>query len=77
MLEEHKTEIEKIISGMECAEGFKCYQSGFKNLGHTKDIGIDSFVECLETRTKGCQFSGMSHLCKCPLRVYLANKMNI
>ena len=75
-----KEDIEKIISGMECAKGFKCYQSGFNNLCHAKDIGIDSFVECLETETKGCQFSfpfGMSHLCKCPLRVYIANEMNI
>jgi len=75
-----KEDIEKIISGMECAKGFKCNQSGFNNLCHAKDIGIDSFVECLETETKGCQFSfpfGMSHLCKCPLRVYIANEMNI
>ena len=74
-----KEDIENIISGMECAKGFKCYESGFRSLCHAKDIGLESFIECLETETKGCKFSfpfGLSHLCECPVRVYIAKKMN-
>ena len=74
-----KEDIEKIISGMECAKGFKCYESGFNDLCRAKDIGIESFVECLETKTKGCAFSfpfGLSHLCQCSLRIYVAKNLN-
>jgi hypothetical protein len=73
-------DIENIIKGMECAKGFKCYESGFDNLCHAKDIGMESFVECLERRTKECNFSfplGLSYLCQCPLRIYVEKKLNI
>ena len=71
-------DMENIMTGMECAKGFKCYASGFNNLCHAKDIGIELFVECLERRTNECKFSllfGQSHLCQCPLRVYLSKKL--
>ena len=79
MLEEYETEIEKIIGEINCTKGFKCYESGFKILCKAKDIGIDSFLECLERDPNACQFSfpfGITHLCRCPIRVYVANKMN-
>ncbi len=79
MLEEYKTEIEKIIGQIECKKGFKCYESGFKILCKAEDIGINSFLECLEREPNACQFSfpfGLTYLCKCPLRVYVADKMN-
>ena len=72
-------DIENIMRGMECAKGFKCYELGFHNLCHAKDIGMESFVECLESRTKECKFSfpfGHSHLCKCPLRIYVKKNLN-
>ena len=78
MLEKYKTEIEKIIGEINCTKGFKCYESGFKILCKAKDIGLDSFLECLEREPNACQFSfpfALTNLCKCPLRVYIANKM--
>ena len=46
--EEHKEEIEKIIDRITCPKDFKCYKSGFENLGKARDIGIEGYVECLE-----------------------------
>ena len=50
-------DIENIMRGMECEKGFKCYELGFNNLCHAKDIGMESFVECLESRTKECKWA--------------------
>lgn len=69
-----REDIANIMRGMECGKGFKCYKSGFHDLCHAKDIGMESFIECLESRTRECQFSfpfGLSHLCQCPLRIYV------
>jgi hypothetical protein len=74
-----KGEIEKIIAGLKCPKDFICYTSGFKKLCRAKDIGIESFLECLERNPLSCQFSfafGFMHLCKCPLRVYFYKKLN-
>ena len=54
---EHKRQIEQIIAGMDCAKDFECYKSGFTNLCPIKDIGMETFVECLEKRPEGCEFS--------------------
>jgi len=75
-----KKEIEKIIDGLQCPKDFKCYKSGFELVCSAKDIGIASFLECLERKTKECKFSfpfGHTYICECPLRIYLAKKMKI
>lgn len=72
-----RNNIESIIKGVECPKDFICYYSGFNNLCNAKDIGIESFVECLEKK-KECKFSfrfALIYLCKCPLRVYIAKKL--
>jgi hypothetical protein len=71
-------EIDEIIAGLKCQKDFICYTSGLKKLCRAKDIGIESFLECLEKKPKSCQFSfafGLMHLCQCPLRVYLHKKL--
>ena len=71
-------DIANIMRGMECAKGFPCYKSGFNNLCHAKDLGLESFIECLEKRTKECKFSlpfGMTRLCQCPLRIYVEKNL--
>ncbi len=77
---EHKVkkEIADIVGEIECPKDFKCYKSGFHKLCRAKDIGIESFLECLEKDPKQCKFSlsfGLIHLCQCPLRVYIAKKL--
>lgn len=77
-MEKHKKEIEKIIGGMKCPRDFKCYKSGFKDLGKAKDIGVEGYVECLEDNSAACVFSvpfGHTFLCKCPLRIYIAKEL--
>ncbi len=75
----HKRELENIIGRIKCPKSFKCYESGFDKLCRAKDIGIESFLECLERDPNACKFSfpfALMYLCQCPLRVYIAKKMN-
>lgn len=75
--ENRKTKIKKIIKTIECPKDFKCYESKFKNLCKAKDIGLKSFLLCLEEKRE-CNFSIFfidEYLCKCPLRVYIAKEL--
>ena len=67
--------LRKLIGELKCPKGFTCYTSGFNILCKAKDVGMESFLECLEDDPKACVFSigyGASYYCKCPLRVYIA-----
>jgi hypothetical protein len=78
MDEKTKKELQEIIGEMQCPKDFNCYKSGLKVLCKAKDIGLDSYLECMEVYPQKCPFSvpfGYSHLCKCPLRVYIAKKL--
>lgn len=78
MKDDQKKEIDKIIGGIECPKDFKCCKSGLEKLCMARDIGIESFLECLERDPQKCKFSfsfGLSYLCQCPLRVYIAKKL--
>ena len=79
MEQDWKKEIEQIIGELNCRKDFKCYKSGFTDLCKARDIGLDSFLECLEEAPYRCPFSvhfGREYYCKCPLRVYIAKKEN-
>jgi hypothetical protein len=79
MEEKTRERIEKIIAGMSCPKDFKCYRSSLTRLCKAKDIGLESFLECLEDNPKDCEFSiayGYSHFCRCPVRVYIAKKLS-
>ena len=74
---EHKRKIEEIVGVMNCPKDFKCCESDFANVCKAKDIGIQSFLVCLEEDPQRCKFAlsfGDSYLCQCPLRVYIAKK---
>jgi len=76
----HKKKIEKIMEQMKCSKDFKCIDSRFTNLCKAKDIGMESYLECLEANTKNCEFTlpfGYRQFCKCPLRVYLAKECSL
>ncbi len=75
--ESRQKKIKKIIKTIQCTKDFKCYESKFKNLCKAKDIGLKSFLLCLE-ETRDCNFSIYfidEYLCKCPLRVFAAKEM--
>lgn len=70
--------IEEIVGKMKCEKNFNCYKSGFEILCKGKDIGLETFLECLEKNPDKCKFSlsyGKVYLCKCPLRVYIAKEL--
>jgi hypothetical protein len=76
--EYHKRKIEEIIKKQN-PEDFKCYEFGRGVLCNGKDIGLESFILCLENNPEKCNFSfafGTGYFCKCPLRLYIAKELN-
>jgi len=72
--------IEDIIGKMTCPKDFKCYNSGFKTLCKAKNIGLESYLDCLEKNPYAWGFSisfGNGHLCRCPLRHYILKELKI
>ena len=69
-----KETAEKFLSGLRCPNGFRCTDSRLEQLCRAKDIGLERFLECLETEER-CTFSftmGRSPLlCRCPVRMHL------
>ena len=80
MYQQHKQEIEELMKEMQCPEGFSCYHRGFRDLCRAKDFGIESILECLEKDPEDCSFAysfGHLHFCKCPMRNFIARKLDI
>lgn len=79
LTQQQQTQIEEIISDMECWKGFDCYKSKFENLCKIRIFRDGELRECLETKTWLCKFSfsfGNGFYCKCPLREYIAKNFN-
>ena len=79
MEQNHKQEIEEIISQTACPKGFACHGSAFEVLCKAQDIGVESFLICLEEDPRKCKFSlplKRGDICECPLRIYIAKKLN-
>jgi hypothetical protein len=73
-----QTHMQKLERLMEYdPEGCKCHEQGIEKLCKAKDLGLKSFVKCLEEKPFECTSSltlQNSHYCYCPLRVYMVNK---
>jgi len=77
MEESTKRKLEEIIGQMKCPKDFVCYKSGLKTLCKAEDVGMKSYLKCLEENPGECTFSlgyAESHYCTCPLRRYIAKK---
>lgn len=75
---EQKKQIEEIIKGIECPKDFSCYKSRFENLCNAIDIGLESFLLCLEGKPWKCKFSlsrGHQYFCTCPLNIYIIKEL--
>ena len=73
-----KGRIKRIMNEIECSKDFVCYESNFRNVCNAKDIGLKSYLLCLEKQPQECNFSLFfvdEYLCKCPVRIYLAKKL--
>lgn len=78
MEEKDRKKIEELIAGMSCRKDFKCYRSHLADLCRAEDVGMESFLKCLEDNPRNCEFSlgyGDDYYCKCTLRVYIAKKL--
>ena len=78
MTEEDRKKIEDIMAGITCSKDFTCAASGFETLCTAEDIGFKSHIECLEPDPRQCTFAmafDSGHLCRCPVRVYLAKEL--
>ena len=61
-------------------EGSKCHQQGVEKLCKARDIGMDSFVECLEKEPLECVCAihcAHSWYCSCPPRIRIAKELNV
>ena len=78
MTGEERKKIEELIDQLSCTKDFRCAQSGFERLCSARDLGLESFLECLEEEAWGCRFAlsfGEGYFCRCPLRVYIAKNL--
>jgi hypothetical protein len=78
MDEQIRKKIEEIIGQMKCPKGFTCAGSGLEVLCKARDIGLESFLECLAEDRRECPFVvefGDAFFCQCPLRGYIARKL--
>jgi hypothetical protein len=70
--------VERILDGKRCPKGVRCADSSLEQLCRAKDIGLDRFLECLETE-EGCTFSFRMWrsplLCRCPVRMHLYRRL--
>jgi hypothetical protein len=73
-----RKKIKKIIDNIECTKDFKCYKSEFEHLCEMKDLGMDSFLKCVDKEATSCTFAiffGGAYCCRCPLRIYIAKEL--
>jgi hypothetical protein len=78
LTQEHKTQIEEIMSSMDCEKDFECYKSGFDNICEAVHRGLDTYADCFDESRTTCKFKvpfGHGTFCKCPLRIYIAKNL--
>ena len=73
-----RTELESLIKKAPCPNNHICSRLDDEHLCKVKDVGLDSFVECLEVEPYDCSYAifyGHAYYCQCPIRVYLVKKL--
>jgi hypothetical protein len=63
-----------------CPEGSKCHKQKVENLCKAEDVGLESFLQCLEKApfecTSALSYDG-SYYCACRPRVYIAKAFKV
>ena len=73
-----KNTIRRILKS--CPERCKCRQRGVENPCHVRDVGLKTFVQCLEENAFDCFHQitfGGTHYCSCRVCVYIAKGLRI
>jgi len=52
-----ENKLAEIICQMKCPKDFVCYKSGFKTLCKAEDVGMQSYLRCLEKNPSDCIFA--------------------
>jgi hypothetical protein len=76
----NKKELQEIIKQFECPREVRCCKSEFKVLCKAKDIGLETYLKCLEEDPQSCQASvpfADGYFCDCPLRVRINKRLKI
>ncbi len=62
---------------MDVEESCKCQKQRIESLCKARDVGLQTFVECLEEDPYECPYAMFvgRHYCKYPLRVHIAKKL--
>lgn len=74
------SDIEESFKDIECPKNFECYKTKFSKLGQVKCHGEGNFLECLEESAPECGFSLPcvdKYYCLCPVRIDIANRLNL
>lgn len=65
------------IEKLDLPKGCTCFEPGVGVRCKAKDVGLDSYAQCLEKEAFNCPFAvpyAHSFYCKCPVRVYIAKE---
>ena len=79
--QEIKTIIAEMQSkGIVCKKDYNCYKFPPEKLCKTREIGHSNLIECFEEDAKSCGISfsfGENYICKCPLRRYIVQNIQM
>lgn len=79
-MEQYERVLTETIDDLVCPKNFKCCTEGIEDLCEVRDVGMQTFVQCLITDPHECPFSKLlayTYVCKCPLRVYICKKLKM
>ena len=77
MERDYESELKEIAGNFSCPADLICYTQALKNFRKVGNVGLETFLECLEEDPHECPFSmplGGTVYCRCPLRVHVAKK---
>ena len=78
MKDEYQKTVDELTGCLSCSKHFHCVKSGYEKLCKVKDIGLESYLECLDETPQECSFAlsfGNSYFCTCPLRIFIKKKL--
>jgi hypothetical protein len=77
-VKQYEQALTETIDHLVCPKAFKCCTDGLEKLCKAEDVGMQTFVRCLEANPPECPFSkllAVSYVCTCSLRIYISKKL--
>ena len=76
MEQAHVQEVQEVMCEIELPKDFRYYKPGVGFTCKAKDVGMVSYLRCLEEHPLECKFSvgffGDRYYCSCSARIYVA-----